>query len=156
MNGNIKLNDDDPAVYASPFSKHRSTSPGSAPTCYDGHQTDLPTRCRPTSDASCRRRMERGSMVGWPSSTSMMMFPTGPRSMYMGRVYGGSEYGGFTSGWTTGSVYAGGFGPSQPNKTSAMIRNYQQNGPSASRDSRLDPPHKHFGPYPLPTQFSYG
>ena len=83
---------------------------------------------------------ERGSTVGWPSSASTMMFPTGPRSMYTGSVYGGSEYGGPTSGWTTSSVYGGGFGPSQPNRTSAMIRNYQQNGPSALRDSRMDPP----------------
>lgn len=81
---------------------------------------------------------ERGSSLGWPSSASTVMFPAGPRSMYTGSIYGGSEYGGPTSGWTTNSVYGGGFGPSQSNRTSAMIRNYQQNGPSTSRDSRID------------------
>lgn len=81
---------------------------------------------------------ERGSTLGWPSSASQVMFPAGSRSMYTGSVYGGSEYGGPTSGWTTNSVYGGGFGPSPPNRASAMIRNYQQNGPSAMRDSRID------------------
>lgn len=81
---------------------------------------------------------ERGSTLGWPSSASTTMFPAGPRSMYAGSIYGGSEYGGPTSGWATSSVYGGGFGPSTSNRNSAMIKNYQQNGPSASRDSRID------------------
>lgn len=79
---------------------------------------------------------ERGSSLGWPSSASSVMFPSGPRSMYAGSVYGGSEYGG--GGWATSSVYGGGFGPSPPNRNSAMIRAYQLNGPSSSRDSRID------------------
>ena len=83
---------------------------------------------------------ERGSTLGWPSSASAVMFPAGPRSMYAGSIYGGSEYGGPTNGWTTSSVYGGGFGPSTSNRNSAMIRNYQQNGPSTSRNSRIDPP----------------
>jgi hypothetical protein len=48
---------DAPAVYASPFSKHRSPAPSSAPARHDGRQTGLPTRCRPTSNAGCRGRM---------------------------------------------------------------------------------------------------
>lgn len=81
---------------------------------------------------------ERGSTLGWPSSASTTMFPAGPRSMYAGSIYGGSEYGGPTSGWGTSSVYGGGFGPSPSNRNSAMIRNYQQNGPTPPRDSRID------------------
>lgn len=81
---------------------------------------------------------ERGSTLGWPSSASTVMFPTGPRSMYAGSIYGGSEYGGPTGGWTAGSVYGGGFGPSTSNRNSAMMRNYQQNGPSPSRNPRID------------------
>ena len=81
---------------------------------------------------------ERGSTLGWPSNASTVMFPTGPRSMYGGSIYGGSEYGGPTSGWTTGSVYGGGFGPSTSNTNSAMMRNYQHNGPPPSRSSRVD------------------
>ena len=82
---------------------------------------------------------ERGSTLGWPSNASSVMFPAGPRSMYAGSIYGGSEYGGPTSGWGTSSVYGGGFGPSTSNRNSAMIRNYQQNGPSPSRESRGEP-----------------
>lgn len=81
---------------------------------------------------------ERGSTMGWQSNASAAMFPTGPRSMYAGSIYGGSEYGGPTSGWATSSVYGGGFGPSTSNRNSAMIRNYQLNGPSPSRDPRID------------------
>lgn len=82
---------------------------------------------------------ERGSTLGWPSSASTVMFPGGPRSMYSGSVYGGgSEYGGPTNGWTTSSVYGGGFGPSTSNRNSVMMRNYQQNGPSPPRNSRID------------------
>jgi serine/arginine repetitive matrix protein 2 len=82
---------------------------------------------------------ERGSTLGWPSSASNVMFPAGPRSMYAGSIYGGSEYGGPASGWATSSVYGGGFGPSTSNRNSAMMRNYQQNGPSLQRDSRVEP-----------------
>lgn len=81
---------------------------------------------------------ERGSTLGWPSSGSAVMFPTGPRSVYAGSIYGGSEYGGPTSGWATGSVYGGGFGPSMSNGNPAMIRNYQQNGPLPSRNPRFE------------------
>jgi len=76
---------------------------------------------------------ERGSTLGWQSSASAVMFPTG-RSVYAGSIYGGSEYGGPANGWTTNSVYGGGFGPSTSNRNSAMIRNYQQNGPSPPRN----------------------
>ncbi|KAF9647471.1 hypothetical protein BDM02DRAFT_3247810 [Thelephora ganbajun] len=81
---------------------------------------------------------ERGSTLGWPSSASTVMFPAGPRSMYAGSIYGGSEYGGPMSGWTTSSVYGGGFGPSTSNRNSVMMRNYQQSGPPPSRNSRID------------------
>jgi len=81
---------------------------------------------------------ERGSALGWPSSASTVMFPTGPRSMYVGSIYGGSEYGGPTSGWATGSVYGGGFGPSTSNRNAPMTRNHQQNGPSPSRNPRTE------------------
>lgn len=82
---------------------------------------------------------ERGSTLGWPSNASAVMFPTGPRSLYAGSIYGGSEYGGPTGGWAAGSVYGGGFGPSQSNRNSAMMRNYQQNGPVPSRNPRIAP-----------------
>jgi serine/arginine repetitive matrix protein 2 len=81
---------------------------------------------------------ERGSTLGWPSSASSVMFPAGPRSMYAGSIYGGSEYGMPTNGWTTSSVYGGGFGPSTSNRNSTMMKDYQQNGPSASRNPRVD------------------
>ena len=81
---------------------------------------------------------ERGSTLGWPSSANTVMFPGGPRSLYAGSIYGGSEYGGPTGGWATGSVYGGGFGPSTSNRASGMTRNYQQNGPSPPRSSRID------------------
>jgi serine/arginine repetitive matrix protein 2 len=81
---------------------------------------------------------ERGSTLGWPSNASTVMFPSGPRSLYAGSMYGGSEYGGPTNGWATGSVYGGGFGPSTANRTPVMARNYQQNGPSPPRTSRID------------------
>lgn len=79
---------------------------------------------------------ERGSTMGWPSNASAAMFPPGARSLYAGSIYGGSEYGGPTSGWATGSVYGGGFGPSTSNRNSAMMRNYQQNGPLPPRNPR--------------------
>ena len=82
---------------------------------------------------------ERGSTLGWPSNASTVMFPPGPRSLYAGSIYGGSEYGGPTSGWATGSVYGGGFGPSTSNRNSAMMKNYPQNGPSPSRNPRTGP-----------------
>jgi len=81
---------------------------------------------------------ERGSTLGWPSSASTVMFPAGPRSMYAGSTYGGSEYGGPAGGWATSSVYGGGFGPSTSNRNSVMMKNYQQNGPTTSRNSRID------------------
>lgn len=79
---------------------------------------------------------ERGSTLGWPSSASSVMFPAGPRSMYAGSIYGGSEYGG---GWGASSVYGGGFGPSTSNRNSAMIRNHQHNGTPTSRNPRINP-----------------
>lgn len=81
---------------------------------------------------------ERGSTLGWPSNASTVMFPAGPRSLFAGSIYGGSEYCGPTSGWTTSSVYGGGFGPSTSNRNSAITRSHQQNGPSPLKNSRID------------------
>lgn len=85
--------------------------------------------------AAAADEWERGSSAsmlggggggGWGGSNAgSMMFPSGPRSMYAGSAYGGSEIGGSGGGWGSSSVYGGSFGPSPQaagNRSSMMSR----------------------------------
>ena len=79
--------------------------------------------------AAAADEWERGSSAsmmgggggGWSPG---VMFPSGPRSMYAGSIYGGSDISGPTGGgWGSSSVYGGSFGPAPASgNRSSMMR----------------------------------